>query len=240
MATGVTIREVLNQWVQYGVDKTGYVSDENPISYKSILRDLLDIRADEIRNALSAKVELSELMVETIDCIELKEVDRAECVCAAASGCYWLKSKKPIPAFLKIISVTGIVAGEENPRYTFIKWDRFQYIPQARNVTEANGRYWTIRETGDGAYIYIYGDRFIESIAISGIWENPIEVETFPKCGKVDEEALCNPFDVDFFTDAWLRKYIIAKSWQSVLPVKQVAERDSSNDDQPGMVEITN
>lgn len=231
MSNTVTHRHMIEQWKQYPLDRTGYLSDELPVSNKSLIRDMLDIRANEIRTALFNGVKLSEYMVQTIDCIKMKEVDRAEHPSAPASGCYWLKSEQPIPIYIKMMSVTGVVVNSDMPRFDFIKWDRFQYIPKSRSATMANGRYWTIRETSEGPYLYLYGDRFLETVALSGIWEDPISVDQFPRCGVVNEEAICNPLDVNFYTDAWLRKLIIARSWETLLAARNSSQVDIINDD---------
>lgn len=236
-----THRHALEQWKHYAIDRSGYVPDENPFSNKSIIRVLQEVRATEIKLALNQGLDLTEFMVQTLSCIEVEELDRNECPCAPASGCYWLRSKVELPRFCKDISVTGIVANGENPRFTFIKWDRFQYIPQSRNRTMRKGRYWTIRDSGgEGPYLYLYGDRFLKQVAMSAIWEDPMGVEAFPKCGTEDINAKCNPLDVDFHTDAWLRDIVISKAWQKLLPVRAGSQLDTLNDDNSGIVVAQN
>ena len=58
-----------------------------------------------------------------------------------------------------------------------------------------------------------------------------MEVEAFPKCGEVDLDALCNPLDVDFYTDSWMRDIIISKTWNKLLNVRSVANVDVHNND---------
>jgi len=235
MAENYTHRHALEQWKHYAIDQAGYVADENPYSNKSVIRAIQEVRANEIKLALKQGEDLSEFMVQVLPCVEVCELDRNECPCAPASGCYWLKSVCELPRYCKMISVTGIVANGENPRFTFIKWDRFQYIPISRNKSMRNGLYWTIKDTGgDGPYLYLYGSRFLEMVSISAIWEDPMEVEAFPKCGEENLEALCNPLDVDFYTDAWLRDIILNKTWQKLLPIRTAAGFDGLNDDMHG------
>lgn len=227
-----THRHALEQWKHYAVDQSGYVADENPFSNKSIIRAMQEVRATEVKTALQLGMDLSEFMVQTLPCVEVQELDRNECPCAPASGCYWLRSKVELPRYCKLISVTGIVANSENPRFTFIKWDRFQYIPKARTKSVRNGRYWTVRDSGgEGPYLYLYGDRNLKQVAISAIWEDPMWVDSFPKCGTEDLESKCNPLDVDFHTDAWMRDTIISKSWQKLLAARQASRIDALNDD---------
>jgi hypothetical protein len=230
-----THRHALEEWKHYPIDQSGYIVDELPYSNKSVIKVLQQVRASEIKSALRLNEPLSEFMVQVLPCVEVCEIDRNDCPCAPASGCYWLKTKHEIPRYCKMISITGIVANGENPRFSFIKWDRFQYIPKSRNKTMREGLYWTIKDSGgDGPYLYLYGNRFLEAVAISAIWEDPMCVEAFPKCGETDVKALCNPLDVDFYTDAWLRDVIISRAWQKLIPIRGQAGADMLEDDNFG------
>jgi hypothetical protein len=233
MAVTYTHRHAIEAFKHVAIDQSGYPVDELPWSDLYIVRKIQEVRSTAIKAALKAGEGISELMVQTLPCVNVTELDRNECPCVPASGCYWLKTDCAIPRYCKMISVTGIVANGENPRFTFIKWDRFQYIPKSRSKSVREGLYWTIKDTGeDGPYVYLYGNRNLEIIAISGIWEDPMCVEALPKCGKEKRlEPLCNPFDVDFYTDAWLRDRILDIVWQKLIPVRSAATQDVQNDD---------
>lgn len=213
------------------VDPTGYVPDENPWSDLYLVRNLQESRASVLKNALSRGAIVSEHNVQTLSCVEVTELDRNECPCAPASGCYWLRSDKPIPREIKITSVTGIVANNENPRFQYMKWERFQYIPKARYQSTRTALYYTIRTTTDKEnHIYLYGNRFLSSIAISGIWEDPMLAAAYPKCGEKQIEAYCNPFDVNFYTDLNYIDQIVQMSVQKLQP-RSTTTPDPRNDD---------
>lgn len=227
-----THRHAVEMWKHFPIDQSGYESDENPFSNKAIVWQLLESRSSIIKQSLRAGEEMSEFMVQTLPCVEVVEVDRNECPCTPASGCYWLKTKHKLPVYCKMISVTGIVANGQMPRFEFIKWDRFEYIPKSRIPSMRTGKFWTIRDNDkDGPYLYLYGDRFLENIAVSAIWENPMEAAAYPHCGEVNLEAFCNPLDVNFHTDAWMRDPIMQLTWQKLLPIRRSAQIDALNDD---------
>lgn len=226
-----TVRHALERWKHYAIDSSGFVSDDSGYSNKAVVAQLLDSRANITGDALEFGKNVSEFMVQTLPCVEVVELDRNKCPCAPASGCYWLKTKAEIPKFIKMISVTGIVANSEMPRFNWIKWDRFQYIPKARLKSTQKGRYWTIRDTGEGSYIYLYGDRFLQSIAVSAIWEDPMCAAAYPSCGEVNINAKCNPLDVNFHTDRWMLDLVISDSWQKIISKRQSARTDLINDD---------
>lgn len=233
--THETHRKQLEKIKHLIIDSTGYVVDELPWSDWFIIKTLQETRASVIKEALLRGEILSEQNVQTLPCIELTEVDRNECPCAPASGCYWLRTDDVIPREIKLISVTGIVANGDNPRFTYMKWDRFQYIPKARLESTQKGFYYTLRTTSDkDTRIYLYGSRFLQSIAISGIFEDPMATAAFPKCGEKDIKAFCNPMDVNFYTDINLIERVIQLTIQKILPPRSTTQTDPRNDDQSG------
>lgn len=228
-----TFRTLVEKFKHVPGDGSGYLSDDFAWSDEAIIKDLLEIRASTIDDYLSIGKNLSDQVIQVLPCVEVEEHDRNECPCFIPSGCYWLKTKLPIPKFIKITSVTGIVANADMPRFSPIKWDRIQYIPNHRIASVKNGLYWTTRDSGEGRYLYLYGNRDLEKIAVSGIWENPMEAAAFPNCGIVDKEALCNPLDVEVFTDIKLLDRIMQTAWSKLLPVRQTAPVDIKNNDNP-------
>lgn len=219
------------------IDSTGMPSDDLPFSELAIVKSLQESRANIIAQTLrSGQAEISEYMVQTLPCVQLREMDRNECPCAPASGCYWLRSVEPLPTPIRTMSVTGIVASQSNPRFEYLKWDRFQYIPTSRVYSMRKGRYYTFRTIQDKTtYLYLYGDRFLEECTISAIWEDPISAAQYPNCGKVDTQALCNPLDVDFYTDAWMRESVINVTIQKMLSTRAAASADILNNDLPNL-----
>lgn len=227
-----THRDAIESFKHFALDKSGYVTDDSSWSDKAILRALQEGRSTVIDAALASSREVSEYCVQTLGCVDLIEVDRAECTCAPASGCYWLKTTVSVPHPIKISSVTGTVAGVETPRFQYLKWDRFQYIPTSRNPSTQHGMFWSIKNVRDKEYlIYLYGNRFLQTAAITGIFEDPILAAQFPSCGQENTTAKCNPFDVDFYTDSWMRDQINTLAWQKLIPIRQAAETDIINND---------
>lgn len=237
-----TQRAVVEEFKHWAIDQQGVNSDDLPFSDLAVLRVLQDVRADLVNRYIKnpQQFRLSDQMVQTLSCVRLEEVDRvSECPCAPLSGYKWLRAIDPIPKMLSPISVTGILATDQNPRFTFLKWDRFQHKLRSRNPRERNGKYWTIREYQGSMYQpYFYNDSFLQVASISAIWEDPAAAEAYPKCGKVDYEIACNPLDVDFRTDKNLMTQIFQIAWGTRLQVRAGAGRDVLNDDQAGNEQI--
>lgn len=210
-------------------DSVGFLSQNNSYSKKFLVKHLIDSRSIVIEQALKSGRFIQEHMVQVLPCVDMCEVDRAsECPCTPESGCYWSKTVISIPKYLRIVSVTDTIA---NTTFGFLKWSRFKYIKHSRVESLKSRQYYTIKDTKEGALLYIYNNRFVENISVSFIAENPIEAVAFPCCGEIDKEAFCNPLDVNFYTDSTLRDAIFKLAWQTLPVVRQTALTDSQNDD---------
>jgi len=229
-----THRTYIDKFKQPSSDFTGYASDDYTWTDEFIIKDFLDIRANIVIDSLSLGMDLSHQMVQTLGCVEVEEHDRSECPCTPPSGCFWLRTLDVLPEFLRITSVTGIVVNKQMPRFSFITWDRLRYIPEARTASAQKALYWTVRDSGAGRHLYLYGgEEMMQKIAISGIWANPMEAAAYPSCGKRSVQAVCNPLDTPIYTDKTLINKILTTAWQKLLPVRQTAPSDLKNNDQP-------
>lgn len=230
-----TFRTLVEAFKHPPGDATGFVSDDFPWSDEAIIHELLNIRSSILTSAIDGSQRVSQQPVQILNCIEFEEADRNECPCELPSGCYWSKTKLPIPKYIKISAVNGIVVNEQMPVFNYIMWHLIKYIPSARNIAYRKGKYWTTRDTGGGRHLYLIGDRFLEKGAVTGVWENPMEAAAFPSCGIQDKQKLCNPLDTEVYTDAELINVILMQAWAKLLPTRQQAPTDKKNNDQPNI-----
>lgn len=214
-----SFRHAIEEILHFSADKSGYLSDDNEFSKKAIAYHLVSARAIVILEQLRLGKPLSENMFQTLHGVELKEENRtSEVPFAPESGCYWLKSVEPIPSMLNISIVGDILASE---RFDYLKWRSFDFIKHSRIRSAKKAKYWTIREIDGLHYLYIYNDNFMEGAAITAIFYNPMDAAKFPNFGKVNEEALCNPLDVNFYTDPNLREIIFKIVLQTMFAVNK-------------------
>jgi len=215
------------------VDNTGFVSDDYGFSDQALVRHLLQARSTVLTGALRAGEDITEHSVQVLPCVDVCRLDRVDCPCAPASGCYWSKTVEPIPASIRIISVTDLKGGHT---FAFRKWSHFEYIRDARIPSVKRGRYYTIRDSGKGAFLYIYNvqeseSEFIKAVSVSSIFEDPMLAAAFPSCLEVDIQAKCNPLDVDFYTDSRYRDIIMNAAWNSIKGVRQQVYSARLNED---------
>lgn len=234
------ISDALAAFKEWAVSGTGKITDDLHISDKGIIQKLIESRAQvlshEIHMGRGAK--LSREVEQTLPCVEVEKVDRAEWPTLPPSGCTWMRTTVPLPSDILVKSVTGVVAGKSNPRFDFIEWDKFQYIATARVPSSRKAKYYSLRDIGDGYYLYLYNEEFLEKLTITGIWSNPIEAAQYPRCGQIDKMALCYPKEVPFHIDRKLTNLIFETTVQVGIPKKAAAPVDIENDDKPANAQI--
>lgn len=206
-------------------DRSGGVSDDTHWNSPwSIVDQLLLTRATEIQKLILLGENVGEGTIQTINCIEMEEVDKADCPSAPPSGCTWLKSKCTIPKTLKIISVSDISGNET---FAHVDWDKEKYKAKSRIKSLRSKKRYTFKDTGEGLHIYILNDCYLKLISLSAIFEDPYCAATF--CGQ-NKELTCNPLETPFKTDKSLLDRIIRTAWATLPQLKASAGFDWNSD----------
>lgn len=222
-----TYRKAVEFYKHPPLDISGFNSDDIGWSDQMILDYILDVRAGELkRRAEKGKVDKHN--VQTLPCIELEEVDLVDCPCAPPTGCMWLRSTSELPRLIKTISVTSI---DGNINFNSVDWTKFKYKTTSRIKSTQDKKYYTTKDTGKGTYLYILNDSFLKAVSLSGVFEDPYQAVSYPKCGEVDKEVFCNPWDTDIKTDRGLFDIIMRTVWQ-ILPAIRYGSKtaDTVND----------
>lgn len=230
------VSDALSAFKHWAVSGTGRLSDDIPVSDLAIIRKLIEARAQVLAEEIKRGRKLSKEVEQTLDCVVMMEIDQAEAPCAPPSGCTWKRTVTPLPSDIAIASVTGIVAGKGNPRFNWIEWDKFQYVSRSRSTSMRDAKWFTLRDVGEGYHLYLYNEDHLEKLAITATWANPIAAAQYPKCGKINQRALCFPKEVPFHIDQRLANIIFETAITVGMPKRQLATPDVTNDDQPGNI----
>lgn len=177
----------------------GIIQDHSDWSRRLILFYALKARSAFLKARLDdTRSRVSHFNKQTIGCIPMKRIDINECPCAPPSGCFFTKSELPIPRplsrYLEIDTLVG------NKDIDYVEWGDFRNKLRSRFKAEREAPYWTVRNLGDGDYLYLYN--FDNKFAtITSVFEHPIDVFLFPDCeGKVKNKCaqyLDFPFVID-------------------------------------------
>lgn len=195
---------------------------------------MFEARAVVTKESIKRNEGVTEDMYQLLPCVEVCEADRQECPCAPASGCYWLKSRSPIPRALLIRSVTDIIGSSGMGGTVSFDHRLWKDIGRKSRLKSSRiRRYFTLKESGNGDfYLYIHAeeDLFLEKVAVAGIFANPILAAQYPNCGRTNLDAVCNPMDVPFFTNEEIRDTVFKRAWSFLPQLKLSAMYDILND----------
>ncbi len=227
----MTLRELIYGFKDFVADATHRVSDDSGWSNRLIKHHFDVARAELIYQKRQRRPEtITRHNEQTLPCVTLVVADMNECPCLPASGCLFLKSTHPIPTPVNdfILSVTSVTAAK---RYDYIKWSNFYNKINSRLAAERKGRYYTFKDTGDGVFLYIYNDEFMQAVSVTGIFEDPLDAKRFPRCGK-EPKPICSPLDEEYVIDRDLIMPLYRSVLNTLAGFKRIAGADNLNNDQ--------
>lgn len=226
LQVGITNREVVNAFRKLVADK-GYISQSNGWSFRLIYFYILRYRARLIRERVRKNITLSHWNYQTIDCIPLVETSTSECPCQPNPGCTWLKTVTPIPKPLHRLK--SVTSKDGTITYTFVEWERLKRKLNSRLPANRKAAYYSIKTRSNGTYLYLYNDDHKKHITVTGIFENPLEVQYYPDC-KGEVEKCQRPADQEFILDPDLMPTVYDLALTQILRAKMMGSDVINND----------
>jgi hypothetical protein len=156
----------------------GRQPDDAGISDRQVEYWIHQTRALLIHNELVNRNKISESFIQHLGCVELEEVDASTC-CDDEVGCSILKSVKKIPTTIQrngrntIVAVQSIDQKAAFSETTFFRMKFNQFNKYTKNKAR-----WFLKDN----FLYLTGNLLIEKISVSGIFEDPGEVQNFSTC----------------------------------------------------------
>jgi hypothetical protein len=218
-----TIGQVIDSFFHLATDMTGFRSDDSSFTDLSVYSEILKSRSAIVKEIDSRGFEIDIDLVQNLHCIELIEIDREECPTRPASGCVWLKSVKPIPDTIKILSVTNSIG---TLKFIHERWDRLS-VEKRLPSGQAQPLY-TFKNVGGERYLYIYNNETIKNIQISAVFENPIDPVEF-----CSGKRHCNPYELSIHTPQDMVDNILQRIYAKIIGQRQNTRPDVVNNDSP-------
>jgi hypothetical protein len=156
----------------------GEISDDEAISDRQVEFIVNYYRALLIKKEIETKNSISHDWIQDLGCIELAEVDKAEC-CDLTWGCKVKRSIDKIP---------NAIATSTGNTYTFVGLiDKVTSIALLEKTQAVRRQYSKYTSTVRVAYIhnnylYILNDGEIDFVNIQGVFEDPREAGRFSDC----------------------------------------------------------
>jgi len=159
---------------------------------------------------------------QTIDCIPVEKTNAQECGCVVKQGCEIYKTTTPVPE--TIMGDIVVTSDDGYTKYHLTSFETYQY--------QSHMKY-----TGDrpkafikNGYLYITKKGPLGDVAITGVFQDPVEAATMPSICEDDSRACLKAMDVEFHMDPDLMDPLVDMMFQEVYgKVKQIPEDESNN-----------
>lgn len=136
-----------------------------------------EARSKLISEALIKREQLSDVWLQAISCLEMIQVEASEC-CFVTTGCFILRSKKKLPptietnndnSIVKVVTATGSIVDKGNA---------FDGVYASFNKYTGKKPFWYLQN----GYLYMTDEQLITYLTVYGIFENPMDLNTFINC----------------------------------------------------------
>lgn len=228
MQFGNTNREVISA-IKHQISEIGTFSDENSYSDRELYFYLLRYRSYILAQKIKERgYSLNKHNFQTIGCIPMDRVSPEDCPCVPESGKEFRRTRytipKPIGQFINVTSVGNHMS------YDFIQYDAIIDLRESRFKAERNRPVYTLKTTKGGTYLFTYNDKLSDTVTVTGIFENPLEVQNFPDCETGKQNPCFTPYDEEFIIDPELLPVVYDMILTSKFKFKQPVS-DIYNDD---------
>jgi len=208
----------------------GVASQSTRLSDELIYNKLITSRSMILVSESRKKRKIGEWNFQTIPCIELIKSDIYECDCINNPECKILRSKYQLPRPLfnydyKLLKPVTSLNG--NIIFTETTFEELKYSLLGNKFTNNIPKSFVRNR-----YLYLINIQGIKVVSLTGLFEDPIEVSTFPNyCNsKKKKDKICvNPYDIEFPIDNYLIDYLIEITIKELLVPFANSKEDIDN-----------
>lgn len=172
-------------------------SGSNPVEFRideaQIAFWVAEVRAQLIAQSLNRRDDINDTWLQTIKCLEMEQVDAAEC-CTIESDCMILRSVKQIPDTIDTYRDNWIVSVTTPLGDIIPKQNKFKARYQKYNSFISNKPGWYLQNN----YLYITNNQLLKYVNVTGLFSDPAELENFVNCDDESCFTLDSPYPVSF------------------------------------------
>lgn len=203
----------------------GVQSDDSRLSSRHIYNKLKSVRMKLLYDDLKKKKSVNAINYQTLPCVELIKANIQECGnCLPTLGCDLLRSKLELPKTASdglanyIESVTSV---DGTIRYTETQWSAKKYKKGNKYTSHIPDFY--LRNN----FLYITWVMGPRILTITGLFEDPIEVATYPSACKKKE--CLNPYTLEFPIEGRFIEALIEIAYRELIEMFSASAQDLSN-----------
>lgn len=234
----MTVKEVIHRVLD--LYQKGVPSDDSRLTERHVYNKLMTVRSRLVSQEINKRRKISPWNYQTIPCVELIEVPQHECPCIPEMGCKVLRSKYKIPKPLVshsqhyITSVTSIDGS-------------ITYYPTSETAKKyKKGNKYSSPNVFDyyikNEYIYITHRLGPRIISVTGIFEKPEEIASFPSyCSESNTseevDSCASPLDLEFPMEADMLDIAIEMCFNELVNMFSQMPEDKSNNNSDSPIE---
>lgn len=208
--------------------KNNQISDDVDISLEHIMYHVNNQRALWLRNEINKSGRsIDSHIIQDLGCLEITEVDAAEC-CSITSDCIALRTKKKLPPFIELhngpaVTYVGPVNKMDQP-FPLISQGKAPYI--LHNKFTGNNLYAVLLND----YIYLLTKnpiyQGIDYINVRGVVADPNDLLDF-RCDS--EDTPCFSYEDEYPINNWMIPYIKEQVLQQFGMSLQIPKDNDNN-----------
>lgn len=182
-------------------------------------------RSKFISEAITRRENITDVWVQSIDCMELIQVDKSDC-CVVPTGCYILKTKYKIPntienfsdnSILRVTSPNGDIITKSNPFKN--KYNQYNKFTKSK-------AFWYLQNE----YLYIINEQLLSNISIFGLFEDPEELGQFKSCAGIPCYTWDTNYPVTLKMANDITNYVVRSKILPLMQFPQDTTNNASND----------
>jgi len=212
-------------------------ADDTSFSQEWIIEKILDRRVQWINHVNNKNRDLDPVLIQVIPCVELTEVDVAEC-CDVVTGCYIKRTLNRVPNAIQLhhkklytqVSGVGIDAKPENI-ITYINRDRAKWWGNSVYNTKEIATFWL-----NGYLYFIARDNFylsvLEKVRVEMVAENPIDLAESLDCSGKPCWTWDSEFPISRQMWTWMKEDIL-KDMRNKLSLSEDDREDNKDNNIP-------
>lgn len=209
------------------IASSGPVPDDTRIPDRQVELWIAEVRSKLISQAIQKNKDINDTWIQTINCLELEQIDKSEC-CDIQTECLILRSVEKLPSTVEgidsnlILSVTGLdgthITQTNRWRQRYKKYSRFTW----------KNKGWYLKDN----YIYIINDDLLTYVNVHGIFEDPRDLASFHSCTGDPCFSLDSDYPVSYKMATDITDIIVQTKIRPLLSIPQDTTNDSANNQQ--------
>lgn len=206
------------------IEGTSRISDDSELSIDQVYFKIATVRAMLIRQDQSKGRSLSDNVLQTLPCLDISKVNASEC-CGINAPCDIYRTNIQIPRPLELYQKDLIsrVAGVD---ITGPSWNQVS-LAQVQWAGISKWTKGTVKWFVKDRYIYVLNNPGVKKIAVTGVFEDPMDLTNIPSCSNLSCYSPDNEYPISAYMVPQLKQLVL----EDLMKMRQSGEDKEGDGD---------